>query len=158
MYQLRTKVFIPYPLAEVWDFFSAPENLKRITPSSMGFDILTESSGKMYPGQMIAYIVRPLAGIPTKWVTEITHVREAAFFVDEQRVGPYRMWHHEHHFTPTEGGVLMEDIVSYQLPFGFLGRLVHPWLVKPKLKQIFGFRSEAIAQIFPGSTESALRF
>ncbi len=89
MYQLKTTVVISASLEKVWDFFSSPANLKQITPQSMGFDILEGGNGKMYPGQIISYRVRPLMGIPVKWVTEITHVNNMTFFVDEQRIGPY---------------------------------------------------------------------
>ena len=103
----------------------------------MGFIVKSEVPQKMYEGLMIAYTVKPLAGIPMNWVTEIKTVRDLEFFVDEQRVGPYKIWHHEHHFKAVAGGVEMTDIVTYVLPFGILGRLVHPFLVRPKLEQIF---------------------
>ncbi len=130
MYQLKTTVVISASLEKVWDFFSSPADLKQITPQSMGFDILKGGNGKMYPGQIISYRVRPLMGIPVKWVTEITHVNNMTFFVDEQRIGPYKLWHHEHHFKPVDAGIEMTDIVSYQLPFGLLGRFAHFLFVK----------------------------
>lgn len=105
----------------------------------------------MYPGQMIAYTVRPLAGIPITWITEITHVQEGRYFVDEQRKGPYAIWHHEHHFAEVEGGVEMTDIVSYTLPLGWLGSLAHLLFVKRQLMTIFDYRSEVIEKFFPGS-------
>lgn len=151
MYQLITKALIRAPLSEVWDFFSSPKNLQKITPPAMGFKILAGGEGKMYPGQMIAYTVRPLAGIPITWITEITHVQEGSFFVDEQRKGPYAIWHHEHHFTEVEGGVEMTDIVSYTLPLGWLGVLAHSLFVKRQLKTIFDYRSVVIEKYFPGS-------
>ena len=108
---------------EVWDFISSPVNLKEITPDYMGFDIVTEDIPKrMYEGMIIGYKVSPIAGIKTKWLTEITHVVDKKYFVDEQRIGPYKMWHHQHFIEPLpEGGVLMTDIVTYQPPFGFFG-------------------------------------
>jgi ligand-binding SRPBCC domain-containing protein len=102
---------------------------------------------KLYPGLLIQYIVRPLLNIPTTWLTEITHVQEPVFFVDEQRVGPYTMWHHQHHFTETAEGVLMHDIVTYILPMGFLGDLMNP-LVKSKLNAIFDYRTTQVEKRF----------
>lgn len=149
MYQLKTSVVISASMEKVWDFFSSPANLKQITPPAMGFDILNGGGGKMYAGQIISYRVRPLLGIPVKWVTEITHVSDRAFFVDEQRIGPYKLWHHEHHFKPVDLGIEMTDIVSYQLPFGLLGRFAHFLFVKKKLHSIFSFRAQVIHQVFP---------
>ena len=114
----------------------------------MGFIVKSEVPQKMYEGLMIAYTVKPLAGIPMNWVTEIKTVKDLQFFVDEQRVGPYKVWHHEHHFKAVEGGVEMTDIVTYVLPFGLLGRLVHPWLVRPKLEQIFAYRFKKVETLF----------
>jgi ligand-binding SRPBCC domain-containing protein len=114
----------------------------------MGFDVLTEVPDTMYEGLMIAYRVRPLFGIPVEWITEITHVKENLFFVDEQRKGPYKIWHHEHHFSPTAEGILMTDIVTYELPFGILGKLVHPLLVKKKLEEIFDYRFKVVEEVF----------
>jgi ligand-binding SRPBCC domain-containing protein len=98
----------------------------------------------MYEGLMIEYTVRPLLGIPMNWVTEIKTVKDLELFVDEQRVGPYKIWHHEHHFKEVEGGVEMTDIVSYMLPMGILGRMMHPIIVKKKLEEIFDFRFKAV--------------
>ncbi|TXI87958.1 MAG: hypothetical protein E6Q37_00945 [Crocinitomicaceae bacterium] len=131
-----------------WDFFSSPNNLQTITPDYMGFDILTENPAKMYEGLMIAYKVKPLLGIPLNWVTEIKYVHEEQFFVDEQRTGPYKMWHHEHHFKAVDGGVEMTDIVSYELPLGILGRIAHPILVKSKLEEIFNYRFQKVEELF----------
>jgi ligand-binding SRPBCC domain-containing protein len=102
----------------------------------------------MYEGLIIAYTVKPLLGIPMEWVTEITHVKDNSFFVDEQRIGPYKMWHHEHHFREVEGGVEMTDIVSYVIPFGMIGKLFHPVLVKPKLEEIFAYRFKIVDNLF----------
>ena len=112
----------------------------------MGFDIKTDLPEKMYEGLMIEYTVKPLLGIPMNWVTEIKTVKDLKFFVDEQRVGPYKMWHHEHHFKEVEEGIEMTDIVSYDLPFGFLGRLMHPILVRKKLDEIFDYRFKAVEE------------
>ena len=148
MHQFIRKQFVKTDLQTCWDFFSSPANLKRITPSYMGFDVKTEVPSQMYEGLIIAYTVKPLLGIPVEWVTEITHVKDKSFFVDEQRKGPYTMWHHEHHFKAVEGGVEMTDIVSYIIPLGFLGKLVEPFLVKPKLEEIFAYRFKIVEEVF----------
>jgi ligand-binding SRPBCC domain-containing protein len=148
MYQIKFKQVIPTDLQTCWNFFSSPRNLKNITPDYMGFEVLVELPEKMYSGLMIEYRVKPLLGIPLKWITEITHVDELKFFVDEQRKGPYKIWHHEHHFREIQGGVEMIDIVSYELPFGLIGNLVHPILVKQKLKEIFDYRFKKVEEIF----------
>ena len=135
MYQLKRKQIIKTDLKSAWDFFSSPLNLKKITPDYMGFDVKTELPEKMYEGLMIEYTVKPLLGIPMNWITEIKTVKELEFFVDEQRKGPYKIWHHEHHFKEVEGGVEMIDIVSYELPLGFLGKIMHPILVRKSLKK-----------------------
>lgn len=144
----RTQI-IRAGLHQAWDFFSSPRNLERITPKSLDFHILSELPEKMYPGMMIRYRVRPLLGIPVTWVTEITHVKEGVFFIDEQRVGPYRMWHHEHHFRDLgDGRIEMLDRVTYQLPFGWLGEPVHALVVKQQLASIFDYRVRAVDELF----------
>ncbi len=148
MHQFIRKQFVKTDLQTCWDFFSSPANLKRITPSYMGFDVKTEVPAQMYEGLIIAYTVKPLLGIPVEWVTEITHVKDKSFFVDEQRKGPYTMWHHEHHFKEVEGGVEMTDIVSYIIPLGFLGKIVQPFLVQPKLEEIFAYRFKIVKEVF----------
>ena len=148
MHQFIRKQFVKTDLQTCWDFFSSPANLKRITPSYMGFDVKTEVPTHMYEGLIIAYTVKPLLGIPVEWVTEITHVKDKSFFVDEQRKGPYTMWHHEHHFKEVDGGVEMTDIVSYIIPMGVIGKMVHPFLVKPKLEEIFAYRFKIVDEVF----------
>ena len=148
MYQLKTKQIIPTDLETCWNFFSSPKNLKIITPEYMGFEVLFEIPEKMYAGLMIEFEVKPLLGIPMKWITEITHVDEMKFFVDEQRKGPYRIWHHEHHFKQVEKGIEMTDIVSYEIPFGVLGKIAQPLIVKNKLKQIFDYRFQKVEELF----------
>ncbi len=130
---------------DLWDFISSPRNLKEITPPHMGFDITTPNlPEKMYPGMVISYKVRPLLGIKTDWVTEITHVQEGRYFVDEQRIGPYTLWHHEHFLEPTEDGVLMKDIITYQPPFGILGALANSLFIKKQLNVIFDYRRRVL--------------
>ncbi len=148
MYQLKKTQLVKSDLETCWNFFSSPKNLKEITPDYMGFDVLVDIPEKMYEGLMIAYTVKPLFGIPMEWITEIKYVHDKKFFVDEQRKGPYKIWHHEHHFEETEKGVLMTDIVSYELPLGFLGKLAHPIIVKNKLEEIFDYRFKRVEEIF----------
>ena len=148
LYRLHTIQDLPISKDQAWDFLSDPKNLKTITPDYMGFNILSGADRKMFPGQIIQYIVTPVAGIPTQWVTEITHVKEGEYFVDEQRFGPYALWHHKHFIESIPCGVRMEDIVDYKLPFGVLGQLVHPILVKPKLKEIFEYRKQKLIELF----------
>lgn len=134
---------------EVWQFISSPKNLARITPPKMGFQISTPHlSDDMYPGMIITYKVKPLLGIKTTWVTEITQVSELNYFVDEQRQGPYKMWHHEHWIVPIEGGVLMKDLITYQPPMGFLGTIANSLIIRKKLAEIFEFRRTALIEIF----------
>ncbi len=148
IYTLHKKQNLPISVDQAWDFLSDPRNLKTITPDYMGFHILSGADRPMFPGQIIQYIVTPVLGIKTKWVTEITHVRDKEYFVDEQRFGPYSLWHHKHFIKPIEGGVEMEDIVDYKVPMGILGQLVHPILVKPKLEEIFNYRTKKLEELF----------
>ncbi len=148
-YQLHTTQKLPATIQEVWDFISSPANLKEITPPHMGF-IVTSNTGsqKMYPGMIITYKVSPLLGIKLDWMTEITHVRDFEYFVDEQRIGPYSIWHHQHKIEPIEGGVLMTDIVTYEPPFGILGAIANTLIIKSQLKQIFDYRTIALEKRF----------
>lgn len=149
MHILKRETFLNTSINEAWDFFSNPFNLKKITPEYMGFDILSDCSDeKMYAGMIISYIVKPVIGIPLKWVTEITHVNEPYFFVDEQRFGPYKFWHHQHKFIPVENGVKMIDIVNYKIPLGFFGNFLNSVFIREKVKEIFRYRSEVITRLF----------
>jgi ligand-binding SRPBCC domain-containing protein len=148
IYTLVAEQVLPVDLDRAWGFFSTPANLGKITPPYMGFRITSGEAAKMYAGQIITYQIGILPGIRSGWVTEITHVVERCYFVDEQRSGPYAMWHHEHWFEELDGGVRMRDKVSYKLPFGFPGRLVHP-LIRRQLLQIFGYRQKALERLFP---------
>jgi ligand-binding SRPBCC domain-containing protein len=146
---LREVQRLPISLPEAWRFFSDPGNLPRITPPSLGLEVTSDLPGVMYPGMIITYRVRPIPWVSVGWVTEITHVREPVLFVDEQRFGPYRFWHHEHHFREVEGGgVEMEDIVHYALPLGPIGRVFGGPLVRRRLEQIFSFRRRLLAREF----------
>lgn len=149
MNRLEFVQFVPARLNEVWDFFSSPANLSKITPAEMGFIITSPTQFEMYPGMFITYKVSPVAGIKLNWVTEITQLRILKYFVDEQRQGPYSIWHHEHHFKEVEGGVEMRDILYYKVPFGFAGRLADKIFVRNRVKQIFAFRNQRINELFP---------
>lgn len=155
VYQFNTALKVNASLDEVWDFISSPKNLKEITPDAMGFDITSKDlPEKMYPGMIISYRVKPLLGIQTTWVTEITQVKEKAYFVDEQRVGPYSVWHHEHFIEGIPNGVLMKDIVSYKPPMGILGSIANTLVIKRKLREIFEYRTRAIEKKY-GKYKSA---
>ncbi|MFM7022299.1 MAG: SRPBCC family protein [Flavobacteriales bacterium] len=132
---------------QLWSFISQPANLEKITPGDLGFTILTPQSGTMYPGQLIEYTVKPFGFFALNWITEITHVQEGHYFVDEQRLGPYRLWHHEHFLKEENGKTLMIDKVHYVLPFGIFGKILAP-LVQHRLKKIFDFREKKLRILF----------
>ncbi len=150
VHRLEQEQWLPIGIAEAWDFFSSPANLDEITPDDLGFRITSPVDGRMYEGQIITYQVKlaPLVWVP--WVTEIKAVDEGRSFIDEQRAGPYRFWHHRHHFVEKDGGVLMSDLVHYALPFGPLGSIAHGLFVRRKLEWIFGQRREMLKQRFGG--------
>ncbi len=136
-------------MEKTWDFFSSPKNLQEITPDYMGFNITSDlGDGKMYPGQIITYTVSPLLNIPIKWMTEITHVEDHKYFIDEQRFGPYSLWHHQHWFEEVDGGVMMKDIVHYALPLGPIGRMMKGIFIGKQLEDIFNYRVEAVEKLF----------
>ena len=148
LYKLESTQLINASLDDCWNFFSSPKNLKVITPDYMGFEIIDGVADTMYAGQLIQYYVRPVKGIPLKWVTEITQVRDKEFFIDEQRFGPYRLWHHQHFFKEVENGVEMRDIVHYALPLGLLGRLARRLFIKKQLRTIFDYRYQKVNELF----------
>ncbi|MDN3644058.1 SRPBCC family protein [Lutimonas halocynthiae] len=148
IYQLSAKINLPISVNEAWDFLSNPDNLKIITPGYMGFNIISTGGGDMFPGQIISYKVSPLLGLKLNWVTEITYVDDMVYFVDEQRIGPYALWHHKHFVKEINGGTEMIDIVHYQLPFPLLANRFHGLLVKPKLKEIFNYRTNKLIELF----------
>lgn len=151
VYSIKTIQHLPISIDKAWDFFSSPANLKDITPGNLGFNIISAHHGeKMYAGQVIEYKVSPVLGIPVYWMTEITHVEDKKYFVDEQRFGPYSLWHHQHHFAEKNGGVEMTDIVHYKLPLWWLGDIANTLFVKKQLKEIFDFRYKKTAQLFGG--------
>ena len=150
VHTLHTKQIIRATRQEAWNFFSNPRNLAKITPPELGFEIMTRDlPPRMRRGMMIAYRVRPLLGLPMTWLSEITLVDEGVRFIDEQRVGPYAVWHHEHEFHDLgDGRIEMEDKATYVLPFAPLGDLAHAWLVRPQLERIFAFREKAVRELY----------
>ena len=148
-YQFKRQQCFSNSIEELWDFISNPQNLKVITPDYMGFEVTSEDlPTEMYEGMIISYKVAPLLSIKTTWVTEITHVVDKHYFVDEQRVGPYAMWHHQHFLEETPKGTLMKDIISYKPPFGVLGNLGNALFIRKKLNEIFEYRTAALREIF----------
>jgi len=148
IYSLHKTQKLPISLDEAWEFLSNPKNLKIITPDYMSFNIISKIDRPLYIGQIIQYIVTPLLGIKTKWVSEITHIQEKKYFVDEQMYGPYSLWHHKHFIREINGGVELEDIIDYKVPLGIIGQLIHPILVKPKLEEIFSYRQKKLIELF----------
>jgi ligand-binding SRPBCC domain-containing protein len=153
LYRIERKQFIPLSIQETWSFFSDPENLRKITPDYMGFEIKSDLDTKViYPGMIIIYVVKPVLKIPFQWVTEITHIDSPRYFVDEQRFGPYAFWHHKHFFRELHSGVEMLDLVDYGLPYGIVGKMIHK-TVNRKLEEIFDFRIKKVEELF-GSCKS----
>jgi ligand-binding SRPBCC domain-containing protein len=149
-YPLRFETLIPATLDKTWDFFTSPLNLAKITPPEMGFVVTSDykANDKVYAGMIITYKITPLLGIKMNWMTEITHVKEKEYFIDEQRFGPYALWHHQHHFKEVDGGVLMTDILNYAIPYGFIGRMANSLIVAKKVQSIFDYREKAIEGVF----------
>lgn len=148
VYKLHRVQVLPVSLDEAWQFFSNPMNLQKITPSFMKFKITDTYGEAMYAGQLIEYRVRPLLGIPLYWMTEITHVKDKEYFVDEQRFGPYKFWHHQHHFKEVANGVEMTDLLHYKIPYYFLGDVANRFLVRKKVAQIFAYREKKIIEMY----------
>lgn len=149
IYTLETKQELHISLPKAWDFFSTPQNLQEITPKEMGFHITSKNVEKAYEGQIITYRIGLLPLINSNWVTEITTVKEHQFFIDEQRFGPYKMWHHEHWFEALpNGNTLMKDKISYKIPFGFIGHLSQILFIKRQLNKIFTHRFITLEKTF----------
>ena len=158
IYHLKRTQFLPITLSEAWEFFSTPKNLAKITPEHMGFQILYISGAeKAYTGQIIQYKVSIIPGIKVNWVTEITHVKEPQYFIDEQRFGPYALWHHQHHFKEVKGGIQMTDEVNYALPLGFIGSLAHWIFVEREVNRIFDHRSTVLKKYFSNDRRGFLK-
>lgn len=148
VYKKESVQHINASLEECWTFFSDPKNLKVITPKSMGFEVTDYDDKLMYAGQIIQYKITPLLGIKLNWMTEITIVKENNYFIDEQRFGPYSLWHHKHFFEATPNGTKMTDVVHYALPLGFIGRIMNALVVKNELKTIFEYRYKKVEELF----------
>jgi len=154
IYTIKQKQFLAIDLQTAWNFFSSPENLVKITPSHLGFDIVYQSGelGKTYAGKIIRYNLGIFPSVKTNWTTEITHVQEPHYFVDEQRFGPYALWHHQHFFKEVAGGIEMLDEVNYAVPFGLIGRMANGLFVARQLNRIFSYRFKMLSEIFPKKT------
>jgi len=149
MHQLRKTQNILISVKEAWAFFSQPENLAKITPSNMNFNILSRSdAGEMYPGMIITYKVSPLFNLSINWATEISQIKEHKYFIDNQIQGPYKIWHHEHHFKETENGTEMRDVLFYEVKFGFFGQLLHKLFIRKRIEEIFNYREDKIKELF----------
>lgn len=148
MYQLKRTQLIRTDLQTCWKYFSAPANLHVITPDYINFKVRTAVPDKIYEGLIISYTIHPILGIPLAWVSEITTVKDEVYFVDEQRRGPYKMWHHEHHFKEVEDGVEMTDIISYSMPLGIIGKFVHWLFIRRQLENIFAYRIKKVNELF----------
>lgn len=149
VYEIYRQQLLSGTIENVWSFFSNPHNLATLTPDYMQFQVTSRDYGdEIYPGQIITYKVAPLLGVSLFWMTEITHVHKGRLFVDEQRKGPYRIWHHQHLFEEINNGVRMTDIVHYELPLGFIGNLTHSLFIKSQLEDIFDYRRKKVDDIF----------
>lgn len=149
LHRIDESQFLPdIALEEAWDFFTDPRNLQLITPPALSLRLTSEPPPRIYPGLLITYRLQPFPRIRASWITEITHIVEGRLFVDEQRVGPYRLWHHEHHFAERDGGVEVRDLVQYAMPFGPLGDAVQALVVRRQLSEIFAFRRRVLAVRF----------
>jgi ligand-binding SRPBCC domain-containing protein len=148
VYRLEDEIFLNAPLEEVWAFFTDPRTLQKITPDTMGFKHrFPPDAGQVYPGMLLTYRVSPIAGIPMTWVTRIVSVEPKTRFVDIQEKGPFAMWHHIHEFEPREGGCLVRDVLYYQLPLGFLGKIAHGLFVKRQNQAIFDHRKKVLPDV-----------
>lgn len=149
LYKLYREQKLNIDIETAWEFFSSPENLKTITPPYMGFEITSKhSQEKMFAGMIISYVVKPLMNLPFTWVTEITHVKEKEYFVDEQRFGPYKLWHHLHRFKIVDNKLVMIDLVNYVIPFGIIGRIAHKLFIRKKIEEIFDYRKNILEDKF----------
>jgi ligand-binding SRPBCC domain-containing protein len=159
LHRIQRSLNLPIPLQEAWEFFSNPHNLLHLTPPSLHLRITSDTGSEIYPGAIITYRIRPFLGIPIDWVTEISQMREPILFIDEQRFGPYRYWHHQHLFREIESGTEINDLVHYALPLGPIGRLLNALIVRGELDGIFNFRGEFLLRKFgrfPGPNEKEL--
>jgi ligand-binding SRPBCC domain-containing protein len=157
IFRLCKNTEIAAPLAEVWDFFARPENLDRLTPPELSFHIITPNLAAMYSGQLIEYKIKLLPFVRVKWLTEIKHVKEGEYFVDEQRFGPYKFWYHEHRFVQlADGRVHMQDQVSYDVGLGWIGVMINAMMIRRRLAYIFDYRQRLVEEIFKEKTEQEI--
>ena len=153
-YKFTTQQFLPISVSQAWDFFASPHNLALITPPELDFKILSNLTHKgIYEGMHIEYTIKPLFGIPMKWKTEIGDTLVHNYFTDKQIKGPYAKWEHLHSFSPQNNGVLMTDLITYRLPFGILGDLMHWVIVEEKIDHIFQFRRDTLTKLFSGHAD-----
>ena len=148
IFKIHTKQNLPITIDEGWNFLSDPRNLSIITPNYMNFKITDCDFKPVYQGQIIQYTVKPILKIPLKWVTEITHVVDKKYFVDEQRFGPYSLWHHKHFIKEIEKGIEMEDVIHYKIPGGIFGEFLNTLFIKKQLSEIFNYRKSKLTEIF----------
>lgn len=148
VYRLQQTQMLPISQDTAWDFLCRPEHLEELTPPGVGLTVTSDLPDRIYPGLIITYRLNLYSMFSFNWVTEITQAERLSYFVDEQRSGPYRFWHHEHRLRPVEGGVEMSDVVHYALPFGLLGRMVHAAIVRNQLNTIFDYRREVLSARF----------
>lgn len=160
VYKIKQQQFLPVSVEQAWKFFASPVNLAKITPPNMLFKVeyISGDPSEMYAGQIMQYKIGILPGITTDWMTEITHVHKPLYFIDEQRFGPYALWHHQHWFKPVDGGVEMTDEVNYGIPLGILGRLANAVFVEKELKRIFKFRYATIERLFVRDKQTLKQF
>ncbi|TKC06909.1 SRPBCC family protein [Pedobacter frigoris] len=157
-YHLTFTQSLPISINEAWEFFSSPMNLVKITPADMLFRVTSDPNHikHMYPGMLITYKVSPMLGVNLNWMTEITQMEDKKYFIDEQRFGPYKFWHHQHHFKAIPGGTEMRDILTYGLPMGIFGRMANEIFVGRKLQQIFEYRKQKTTELFGDYTPTVL--
>lgn len=155
VFRLEARQTLNTDLDNAWSFFSDPRNLPAITPPEMHFRLTNEPAAAAYPGMIITYRLSPLPAVTVSWVTEITQVAAPRYFADEQRVGPYALWHHEHHFRQAAGGVEAIDVVHWSLPLDPFSAPAAQWLVAPRLRQIFRYRAARLAERFGAQGEAA---
>jgi len=153
MKSLRQEQFLPISINEAWEFFSSPKNLNRVTPKELYFEITSEVPDKMYEGLIIGYKIKPMLNIKVNWCTEITHIKHLEYFIDEQRKGPYKIWHHEHHFKEVEGGIIMTDLLYYDIGKSIFGWIAGKLFVNKKVKEIFEYRYQTLNHYFEKKDE-----
>lgn len=146
---LNVQQMLPISVDTAWDFLSHPRNLREITPPSLDFRIIGDPPTEMYEGLMIEYSVRPLPFMRARWLSEITHLQPPFYFVDEQRVGPYALWHHEHRIEKCADGVIMHDAVTYGLKQPLIDGMLNRFIVHPQILSIFEYRRTKLDELFP---------